>query len=331
MATPGSTQPETSDEIDLGQLFQLIGRGFRSLFRGFLSIYLYFKKNFFWLAGLVVLGGLTGFIVNQLVDERQKLDVIVTPNLDTRNYLYDVVAEVQADIKARDTAFFRSLDMDFKAMEGFELEVAPLKVERQNSPGSTQMLETLKDFRNSEAIAEMVREELSEQITRDQRLTFYFKNPEIGAPYAGKVLEYINSNPYYQQLLEIQRTNAAERIERNDSLVRQIDLLINTYTDKLASEQTSPEGRLILENQESLDIPSLFEQKNRLIRDIETKRLELEREKEPITVVNFGKPHKVTKPLFRKNLILFPLLFLGAFLLVSLIRYLNRKASELNP
>lgn len=331
MATPGSNPPETSDEIDLGQLFQLIGKGFRSVFRGLLWVYLYFKRNFFWLAGLVVLGGITGFIVNRLVDEKQKLDVIVTPNLDTRNYLYDVVAEVQADIKARDTAFFRSLGMDLKAMEGFELEVAPLKEERQNSPGSSQMLETLKDFRNSEAIAEMVREELSEQITRDQRITFYFKNPEIGAPYASRILEYINSNPYYEQLLEIQRSNAGERIQRNDSLVRQIDLLINTYTDKLGSEKSSPEGRVILENQESLDIPSLFELKTRLIRDIETKRLELEREKEPITVVSFGKPHKVTKPLFRKNLILFPLLFLGAFLLVSLIRYLNQKASELNP
>ena len=330
MATSGSNPPETSDEIDLGQLFKLIGQGFRNIFKGFLSVYLYFKRHFFWLAGLALLGVFTGYLTGRWTEDRQKLDVIVTPNLDTRNYLYDVIAEIQADIEAKDTAFFGSLGMDFQAMDGFEVEVSPIKDERQNSPGNSQILETLKDFRNSEAIAEMVREELSEQITRDQRITFFFKNPEIGTPYAGKVLEYINSNPYYEQLLEIQRTNARERIERNDSLVRQIDLLINTYTDKLASEQTSPEGRLILENQESLDIPSLFELKNRLIRDIETKRLELEREKEPITVVSFGKPHKVTRPLFRQNLILFPLLFLGAFLLVSLVRYLNRKASELN-
>lgn len=331
MATPGSNPPETSDEIDLGQLFKLIGRGFRSVFRGLLSVYLYFKSNFIWLAGLAILGVFTGYLIGRWTEDRQKLDVIVTPNLDTRNYLYDVIAEVQADIKAGDTAFFRSLGMDFEAMDGFELEVSPLKDEKQNSPGNSQMLETMKDFSNSEAIAEMVREELSDQMTRDQRITFYFKNPETGTPYASKILAYINSNPYYKQLLQIQRSNAGERIQRNDSLVRQIDLLINTYTNRLGSEKAGPEGSLILENQEPLDIPSLFRLKTQLIKDIEEKRLELEREQEPITVVSFGKPHKVTKSLFRQNLILFPLLFLGAFLLVSLLRYLNRKAAELNP
>ncbi|MFT5737592.1 MAG: hypothetical protein ACI9SG_001941, partial [Maribacter sp.] len=34
-----------SDEIDLGQLFRMIGNGFNSLFRGFLKVFLYLKKN----------------------------------------------------------------------------------------------------------------------------------------------------------------------------------------------------------------------------------------------------------------------------------------------
>ena len=142
-------------------------------------------------------------------------------------------------------------------------------------------------------------------------------------------MDYINSNEYYTQLLKTQRSNAADRIRRNDSLVQQIDLLINTYTDKIGRENADTEGRLILENQETLDIPSLFELKNRLIRDIELKRIELDRDREAITIVNFGKPHRVVKPLFQKNIVFFPLAFVGVFLLISLLGYLNRKASEL--
>ena len=48
-----STQ-SNSDEIDLGQLFQLIGRGFNAIFRWFLRVFLYLKKNILLLIGLVV-------------------------------------------------------------------------------------------------------------------------------------------------------------------------------------------------------------------------------------------------------------------------------------
>jgi hypothetical protein len=329
MAEPGTKQPETSDEIDLGQLFKLIGKGFQKMFRGILSIYLYFKRNFFWFAGLGVLGVLTGYLVNQLVEQRQKLEVIVTPNLDTRNYLYDVVAEVQSDIKAKDTAFFNSLGIQVEKMEGFDLEINDLRTQSKNAPGDLELLELMKDFGNSPAIGDLVRETLREKTTKDHRITFYFKDPITGEDFAEKLMGYVNSNAYYSQLLQTQRKNAQERIQRNDSLVKQIDLLINNYTEQMTREQGGTEGRLVLENQEPLNVPSLFELKNQLIRDTESKRLELDTKKEAITIVNFGKPHKIIKPLFQKNSVVFPLVFIGGFLLFSLIGYLNRKSSEL--
>jgi hypothetical protein len=329
MAEPGTKQPETSDEIDLGQLFKLIGKGFQKMFRGILSIYLYFKRNFFWFAGLGVLGVLTGYLVNQLVEQRQKLEVIVTPNLDTRNYLYDVVAEVQSDIKAKDTAFFNSLGIQVEKMEGFDLEINDLRTQSKNAPGDLELLELMKDFGNSPAIGDLVRETLREKTTKDHRITFYFKDPITGEDFAEKLMGYVNSNAYYSQLLQTQRKNAQERIQRNDSLVKQIDLLINNYTEQMTREQGGTEGRLVLENQEPLNVPSLFELKNQLIRDTESKRLELDTKKEAITIVNFGKPHKIIKPLFQKNYVVFPLVFIGGFLLISLILFLNRKSFEL--
>ena len=140
---------------------------------------------------------------------------------------------------------------------------------------------------------------------------------------------YINSNPYYQGLLQIQEDNAEKRIQRNDSLYRQIDLLIENYTEKMAREQTGSQGQFTLENQESLDVPSLFELKNQLIEDTELKKLELQMTRDPITIVNFGNPDKLDKQLFQKDIIFYPLLFMALFLLISLIRYLNRRTKEL--
>jgi hypothetical protein len=187
----------------------------------------------------------------------------------------------------------------------------------------------MKDFGNSPAIGDLVRETLREKTTKDHRITFYFKDPITGEDFAEKLMGYVNSNAYYSQLLQTQRKNAQERIQRNDSLVKQIDLLINNYTEQMTREQGGTEGRLVLENQEPLNVPSLFELKNQLIRDTESKRLELDTKKEAITIVNFGKPHKIIKPLFQKNYVVFPLVFIGGFLLISLIRFLNRKSFEL--
>ncbi|MEP5831285.1 MAG: hypothetical protein ABJ300_13495, partial [Maribacter dokdonensis] len=85
-----STQ-NNSDEIDLGQLFQLIGRGFNAVFRWFLRVFLYLKKNLLILIGLVVVGFAIGYGLNQIISKKYKTEVIVKPQLESKNYLYDVV------------------------------------------------------------------------------------------------------------------------------------------------------------------------------------------------------------------------------------------------
>ena len=71
----------SSDEIDLGQLFQLIGKGLDSLFKFILRVFVYLKRNIFILIGLLVVGLAVGYGLNQVVSKRQKTDIIVKPRL----------------------------------------------------------------------------------------------------------------------------------------------------------------------------------------------------------------------------------------------------------
>ncbi|MEL6306400.1 MAG: hypothetical protein AAFQ20_16680 [Bacteroidota bacterium] len=59
-------QNQSNDEIDLGQLFQLIGKGFNRLGVGFLRLFLYLKKRALILSGLVILGVAMGYGLNQI-------------------------------------------------------------------------------------------------------------------------------------------------------------------------------------------------------------------------------------------------------------------------
>ena len=337
MSKPESSKTESSDDVELGQLFNLIGRGFQKVFHAFLSVYGYFKRNFLWFSGLAVLGVFTGYLINQLVEDKQKLEVIVSPSsdgtnymFDTRRYLYDIVDEIQSEIKVGDTSFFQSLGLDVAKMNGFEISVAPLKLKDQELlQDEDGILEALKEFGNSEAIAETLESEFRKRTTKDQRITFLFRGTTPGKEYAEKIMAYINSNLYYRQLVQIQEDNARKRIRTNDSLMGQIDRLIKNYTEKLARDQSAAQGKLILENQDPLNVPALFQLKNELVMDTELKKLEMVMSRDPINIVNFGNPHKMERPLLRKNIVFFPLLFMGAFLLIALVGYLNRKAEKL--
>jgi hypothetical protein len=69
--------------------------------------------------------------------------------------------------------------------------------------------------------------------------------------------------------------------------------------------------------------------KNNLIRDTEQKKIDLLDQKEAIRIVNFGKPQEEQKSFFGKKIILVPTLLIGLFLLIDFIKYLNRKALEI--
>lgn len=320
----------SSDEIDLGQLFQLIGRGFNALFRFFLRIFLYLKKNIFILIGLIVVGLAIGYGLNKIISKKLKTEVIVKPQLESKNYLYDVINEIQSNIKAKDSLFFKSIGIVEFDFDGLEVNISPVDDNKVSTESEMKYLELLQSFENTDAIADIVRAELQNKSSFNHRITFYYKNANLGSEFAKKVMAYINSNPYFTEVLDIYRTNATNRIDQNETLLNQVDEIIKNYTNGLASKSnTTVSDRIVLDNQEQVNIADLFEYKNRLIRDIEVKKLELKENIDAVNIINFGKPQVVQKSFFGKNIVLLPLLFVGVFFLFTFLSYLNRKATEI--
>ncbi|MEO0527597.1 MAG: hypothetical protein AAFZ89_10240, partial [Bacteroidota bacterium] len=116
------TTHSPSDEIDLAQLFQMIGKGFQKLSIFFLRGFIYLKKNILILAGLAFIGMAIGFGLNQITTKRLKTEVIVKPNMETKNYLYDVVNEIQANIKAKNNKFFEAIGINTENLKGLEIK-----------------------------------------------------------------------------------------------------------------------------------------------------------------------------------------------------------------
>ncbi len=327
---PVNTRPE-SDEIDLGQLFRMIGRGFNSLFRSFLKVYLYFKTNFWKLAILVVIGLAIGFGLKFLISDQLKTEVIVKPNFDSKDYLYDVVEEIDANLKSKDTVFFRDLGIVVSELKSLQISIEPIEEqkEEENREEDLKYLEVLQNFQGDSFISDVVKSEILKKSALNHRITFLYNNPLAGREATRRLIEYINDNEYFSELQQIYTQNAELKIKRNQELIEQIDAIIDGYTKNLSSEKEVNQGTLVLENEKSLEVPSLLSLKNALVKEIERKKLEMAEQKNTISIINFGKNQKVKVPVYNQGILVIPFILMVLFLLVSFFKYLNKKSSEL--
>jgi len=323
-----------SDEIDLGQLLQLIKKGFHNLGNFFLRIFIYLRKNILMLGGLVVLGLAISFGLSQIISKKLKTDVIVRPNFESKNYLYDAVAEVSANLMSGNEGFFSTMDISIADLDGFRIEVSPIEEEVIQTDDAVlnemKYLEVLENFKDESFVIDILRSELSEKSVIDHKITFTYKDPAKGPAIVEKLMTYLNTNAYFDDLKTIYEANAKSRIEKNMQLIRQVDTLVENYSKALLAEkQKSGSGVVYMEKENTLNVPSLLGMKNELLKEIEVKRLEVAQQTGVLSILNFGKTQEVEKTFFNQTYFLIPTMLIAGFLLLSFIQYLNRKAKEI--
>jgi len=323
----------STDEIDLGQLLQLVRRGLNGIFRGVLKVFLYLKRNAIKLAGLIVIGVAVGFLLNTLVDDRLQTEVIVKPNFESKDYLYDVVDELKSKILAKDTVFFNSIDIDVNSLRNFKIEIEPIEeqveMDKDMLEESNKYLEILQNYKDNDFVLDVVKSEILRKSAVTHRIIFTHKNPLKGEEYVGKILSYINANPYFAQLQKVHSQNAQSRIKKNLDLIEQIDVLVSNFSEGLKNAPNQTDQGLLLESDSGTDISSLLGLKSHLTKEIERKEIEIAEQQNAVSTINLGKTHPIKKAFVSKYIVLIPILLVGLFFLVSLISYLNRKSIEI--
>ena len=126
-----------NDEIDLGQLFNAIGRAFKSLFSfigsifigvfdAFVWLILFVKKRIIVLALAVVVGFVAGYILDAIAEPVYRADTLVRQNYKTGETLNDLVNYLNELVAAKDSmALGNALNIESEQaakLLGFELE-----------------------------------------------------------------------------------------------------------------------------------------------------------------------------------------------------------------
>lgn len=331
----------SSDEIDLRELFSAIGNFFKSIFVGIVMLIVQFRnatiKYFKIIVLFGVLGGLTGIALNYVLPDYYSSYMLINSKYSSGRLMENSVEKLhQLCTEQNYRQLAKTLGIDTtqaKNLSGFsyepfvsEQEIVELEVLKEQLKGSIDDEETISRF--------------VQKLKLDNKSTYkiyvhVFDNEglkELEAP----LVNYFKESAYVSKRLEIEKENLKDRAQNIRGELAKLDSLkkaiIDSYS-QLSDKQKTGSNNVIL-GEEKINPVTIFTESKAQYR-------ELQRTEEEIYLMSsfelidgftiFSKPDSpsLMKLGFYSGLIGLAIAYL-IILIVSLNRYLNHVESENN-
>jgi len=332
-------QQNNEEEVDLGSLFVIIGKGFsnlfnfignlfKSIFHFFITILLFLKEHLVKIAIAAVLGFIVGFFIEMKTPKRYTSDLLLQPNFKSSRQLYNNIHFYSDLVKQKDTLgiqkIFGLTKEEASSLKKFTIE--PII----NQKDIVSSYDDLVSEVDTLALRDFDFEEFQTSFTtfdyKLHRITVVAEKKDVFQKLDEVIIAAIN-NPYFSNLKKL--TN--ENLNRTDSIYRQnlsqVDSLRSVYMQALLAEA----------KKESSGTNIDFGSKERPTKEIELfnthRRINFElkeisetksKEYEIINVIyNFQPIGEEIKGIIENNAFQFAVLFALATILLLLLLKLN--------
>ncbi len=285
-------QPQPSEEVDLGQLFKLIGNAFSRFFNFIGSIFNKFFLAFVWLvffmkkhlikliiAGVVGLG--YGIFKERTSDPVYKSYVTIKQNYDTGENLYNSISYYNDLVNQGDYKTLKTV-LDFEADEALSIlsfSIEPVVSENQQLQAFDKYIKTLDSLAASKIEYETFLKNNKDYTHEFQQITIKAKARKSFKVVFDNIVKNIESNDYFrrQQKKDVIELKSKEQALK-EALVKS-DSLQNTYKRVLEKnlEGKSSEIGITFEGNNDKDKTKEYDL---YLNDLEIKRelVEIERE-----------------------------------------------------
>ena len=321
MSTPSNTNSNSSDEIDLGQVFRLVGRFFKKVFRLFFIALRFFKRKAILLIGVLLVGFLLGIVYDYFNEKKlYKQEIIIEPNLNSTTFLYNYIEKFNHDLSAIKKGESVLPEVTSEQLGKIrKIELLPIrnyndildyynKYNGGNTSGGYAILSEIEDdfkkYRDQFRFHKLVITFKSD--TKDHQL------------FVQNLLNGIRKNPYFISLEEIRKQELKDRIAENEKSVK----FINSYIDKISSsDKIAGAIETVAVGNDIPTVTTLLKEKDRLLTRITEDKEELELRSELVKIVENNSLVRVSSLLYNKAISI-PLILLGIVLSFYFISYL---------
>ncbi len=316
-----------NDELDLFQLFDklkaIVNNWIVKLFNAIDYIY----KYKIIIGILIIVGVGLGYFSQKATKLDQKATALVKVNFKTVDYVYSEIEQLNEKLKEKDSLFFDKNGFRADTLEMSKIEIKPI----------VNLNDILEKYELNDRKLEGLLKNLEfddEEIKLYETFTSEYKYHKINFEFSPvatnktikQTIEYLNNNPLLQELKETIITDVKSQIENNKKSIRQIDHVIDTYQ---TNESLPSPSEQIFVVDKNFSIHVLFERKLELQQLNESLNTFLAQSKDVVVLVNKPDIVKEKKGVIGNKIILYPLLLVSLFLLLSYFRYIFIKLRKI--
>lgn len=316
-------QQHSSEEIDLGYLLKKISNFFVGIIKMIFSILAFFRKYLIITLILIIGGVVIGYFLDRS-EPVYKNELIVIPNFESSDFLYQEVEALNLKKQAGDSLFFKSILGD-RYEDFIQIKIEPIVDIYTFIADKKENLETLRILYDNKDPEEFLSNNIMNKYYKYQKIIITCKG-ESSQKISENILGYFNSNEHFKAYRQVGLINTQIQIAQNEAMIEQIDSVMKNFSNKTDQKNTQS---VYINNQS--DLYQMINTKQALLNN----RLKLQKdyidEQQIVKLVNgsynlpnegiFSVSNKIKIPL------LFLILFAGVFLALRFIAY-ARSISE---
>ena len=244
-----TNQNNHEEEVDLGSLFVIIGKGFskifnfignifRGIFHGIISVLLFLRSNLLKIAVAALLGGTLGFFVEVTKVDAFESDLILEPNFKSTRQLYENINYYNNLVKQADTvAIEKVFDLDkISAASLNEFRIEPVIIDSDIINAYDDLILSVDSLTIKSYDYLDFEKSFTKYDYRYHKVTVSAKKNDVFNKLSNVIISSVEKNAYFNRLKVL--TN--ENLNRTDSLYREnlieIDSLREVYMRVMIAE-----------------------------------------------------------------------------------------------
>ncbi|MXV38579.1 hypothetical protein GO491_07815 [Flavobacteriaceae bacterium Ap0902] len=271
------------------------------------------KRNLLILLLLIVSGFVIGYFLEMRIGS-YKSTLMVVPNFNTTDYLYEKVELLNSKVLQRDKEFLESNGIQYNE----EIKLITIKplTDVYNFIGKNdnyQVFQTL----TANANADDVLNDLNTAKYYPRHLVEIKSDIPLEDSYIQSIIAFLNTSEYYEKMRVLIHSNVAHKVQVNNEVVDQIDEILKQYKESGAKASS-----IYIEDGSELN--DLVNNKLDLIHEnhkLSTTLYDLEY---IITPVNYFLNMNASSRFGGKLRFLIPIFLVTLFIIFKLVRYLDR-------
>lgn len=249
-------------EIDFSQ----IGKKFKSAAYSVESLLVRFlmliRRNII-VIGIIFIGGVVlGWYLDK-TGKTYKNEVIVMPNFGSTEHLYSQIDLIQSKLVDNDTAFIKGLGIEHPK-KLLKIEIEPINNVYEFANQRPTNFELIKLMAEDGNINKVIDDEVTSKNYSNHKIVFKTRGITTDEATLKPIIKFLNSSAYYDTIKKQQVINLETKMRFNDSIINQIDGIVEEFKNASASGARS--SSLIYYN-ENTQLSEILKRKDELINE----------------------------------------------------------------